>query len=452
MKKLSIVLLITAVLFGCNFKDKNKKEIPSSDDGATLTITEFKNNVSTKSLTSSEKVTVEGYYWNETTPMLISDMKLLEINTPIPEDKYMLLNGKGIESIKGMNNYQGAKVKVTIDMSQNSANRGIGDAFICPETPKILSKPKSGIYTPLAIDWCRRFPALCGIVAVPLSKNYAILYSGGVNAGNAHLRYWNDLKFMYLTLKNKYGYTDDRIIVIYKDGTAQDAGMAVDYAASVTGVRNAFTNLKSKITVNDNLFFFATNHGGGYHRGGGHQSVTTAGNQGGLNDAAPFDEIDPKKVDETIYYYGQANNTITDDSLSKWISALKFKNFTAVLEPCFSGGLLYDLRGSNRIVISAADEYQYSWGGLTNGGVSFDVFSYYFTEAMNKQSFNGAALTTNPDTNGDGKISVLEAFLYAKLKDTYQESPQLEDTGDGISTNSPSGVSGDGVKSKTRFF
>jgi hypothetical protein len=452
MKKISLVILVSVFLFSCKFDKKDDQNPTPGDDEKALTITEFNNQVATRDFATSKKVTVEGYYWNETTPMLVSDMKLLNINTPIPDDKYILLNGKGVDALKGKDNYQGAKVRITIPMDSKMGSRGLGQPFVITDLPLIIAKPTSGIYIPTPIDWCQRYPHLCKIDVLKFSKNYAILYSGGVNAGNAHLRYWNDLKFMYTTLKNKYGYTDDRIIVIYKDGVAQDAGMTVDYAASVTGVRTAFTTLKGKITTLDNLFFFATNHGGGYHRGNNTQGEATPHLAGGVNDVAVFDEIDVRKVDETIYYYGQANNTIIDDSLSKWISSLKFKTFTALLEPCFSGGLLYDLRGTNRVIMSAADEFQYSYGGLTNGGVSFDIFSYYFTEAINKMSFSGAALSTNPDTNGDGKVSALEAFKYAKSKDNAEESPQLEDSGDGISTNNPSAAAGDGVKANTRMF
>jgi hypothetical protein len=53
-------------------------------------------------------------------------------------------------------------------------------------------------------------------------------------------------------------------------------------------------------------------------------------------------------------------------------------------------------------------------------------------------------LSTNPDTDGDGNVSILEAFLYAKSKDTDCETPALEDSGDGVGSNAPSATGTDG--------
>ena len=40
----------------------------------------------------------------------------------------------------------------------------------------------------------------------------------------------------------------------------------------------------------------------------------------------------------------------------------------------------------------------------------------------------------------DGKISILEAFNYAKSNVMKLEHPQLDDTTDGLGTNSPAGA------------
>lgn len=133
----------------------------------------------------------------------------------------------------------------------------------------------------------------------------------------------------------------------------------------------------------------------------------------------------------------QSSNTITDEQLAGWINNIPFTKLVAVLEPCFSGGLLWDLRGPNRILMSAANEFEYSWGGSTN-----DFFAVYFTDALNWSSlFNQTQV--NADANHDRVISMKEAFLYAKSMDNF-EYPQYEDNGDGISTTTP-GMVGDGV-------
>jgi hypothetical protein len=118
---------------------------------------------------------------------------------------------------------------------------------------------------------------------------------------------------------------------------------------------------------------------------------------------------------------------------------LPFKTLTGIFEQCFGGGFIQDLRGKGRVLMSAATEFQLSWGERP---VGYDTFSYYFTEA----------LTGAGDENGDNKVSMLEAFIYAKRKDTQPEEPQLEDSGDGISVTNPSGISGDGLIAKSRFL
>ena len=69
---------------------------------------------------------------------------------------------------------------------------------------------------------------------------------------------------------------------------------------------------------------------------------------------------------------------------------------------------------------------------------------------MNKADHTGAALSPDPDTNHDGSVSVLEAFLFAKSKDTASEPPYLEDNGDGVGTNSPTATGVDGKMANIR--
>lgn len=79
------------------------------------------------------------------------------------------------------------------------------------------------------------------------------------------------------------------------------------------------------------------------------------------------------------------------------------------------------------------------------------MFSYYFTIALMGFDLSGSPVSA--DTNRDGRTSMLEAFLYAKGKDTANEVPQLEDNGDGLSTNSPSAAPGkDGALANTFFL
>ena len=383
---------------------------------------------------------VKGFFVNGTVPLLITDMKLILINTPMPDSAYILLKGKGIDALTKEKDVYGTfiELKGKINFEQFRDKEGYEIEIICPEMPKVLEKSK--FVKPIAYNICQIYPKICELGKFFPTK-FAFLYSGGYNSSNAHIRYWNDLKFMYLTLRNKYGYSDANILVVYKDGSGEDADMTVDYAASPSGLNDAINYLRDKMKLKDELFIFVTNHGGGYHQG-----LST--NKGGRLDGVPGDEIDAQKYDETIYYYNQSPNDIWDDDFSNWINSLNFSKLTAVFEPCFSGGFLHDLKGCNRVLISAASEFEYSWAMPPS--YTYDEFSYHFTCALNKADDTGSALSTNPDTNGDGSVSILEAFLYAKSKDTASETPYLEDNGDGVGTNSPTATGVDGKVANIR--
>lgn len=395
----------------------------------------------------TKPVILEGYFVHDPMPMLLTDMKWYYANTIMPDSVYVPLKGDAADLMKqNPEKYFGALVHLDGDLITEKRSSVRGQMITAPvmRANKLLRIVKEPVKKeiPHLYNICKINPDLCKISTF-LTPDYALLYSGGVNSYNAHSRYWNDLKFMYKTLISKYGYTDDRVVVVYKNGVAEDTEMTVDYPASVTGFKSALDLLNTKVKGTSSLFFFITNHGGGYN-------TSEAKNYSGVADVAPLDEVDTYKYDETVFYYNQTNNTITDDSIASYLNRV-VKNgsnrLIAVLEPCFSGGLLRDLRGSNRVIVSAANEFEFSWGG---GPGNHDIFSYYFTAALNKADHLGNPV--NADTNGDGKISILEAFLYAKSSDTASEHPLLEDSGDGVGTGTPSATGTDGSFSKNAFL
>jgi hypothetical protein len=145
------------------------------------------------------------------------------------------------------------------------------------------------------------------------------------------------------------------------------------------------------------------------------------------------DMADVLKVDEITFLYNDANNLL-DDRLAILISPIVCKKMIIVMVQCFSGGNIYDLRwrpskfskSNNRIIVSSSGETEPAWSNADYG-----IFSYYFTSALNGATPNGTAV--NADRNGDKKVSILEAFIYAQENDKSSETPQYDDTGDGVS-------------------
>jgi hypothetical protein len=383
---------------------------------------------------SKKDVYVEGYYYNDPIPLLITDLKWTRINSIMPDSVYLALpNTNDMTGKLKTFLRQKIRIKGKINTKNNTANFAGTHADFIPNEIKLVGVPRKSAFAspknmPLNPKFTRQFTAQIGN-----SPNYAILYSGGYNQANAKIRYWKDLKLMYQNLKMACGYDVNHIIVIYKDGKGEDKDIPVNFSADKNGLSAAFKQVNAKITISDDLFLFFTNHGGGYNN-------VSHSNEGGVKDISG-DEINPYHVDETVYFYGQTDNTLLDDNVAALLNTVQCNKLITLMEPCYGGGFLRDLRGRNRIIISASSEFDVSYSASDE---QYDAFSYFFTTAFN---------TRAADLNNDGKVSVLEAFLYARSQDNTGEAPELEDNGDGVgSTNPGTAGSKDGALSKITFL
>lgn len=433
MKNFSIlvlVLLSSLIFTACdellskieNVKDSTIKEVKTGD------------------IEIGDTVRLEGTFVDGNAIFLVDDASILLINTMMEEESYLRLDPNSAdEYANGVTTGQIIEVKgvvVEFESEEDKINAEyIGRPYLrglkLIENPKITGKTTVDLtwYTP-GISICELNPILCEKIGTTIKLDeYALLYSGGCNASNNHSRYWNDLKFMYLTLINVYDYDPDHIKVVYANGTAADSEMPVDFAATTNGLQDAFDELETEVDFNDKLFVFTTNHGGGYNTG-------DSKNHGGLTDS-DGDEVDVYGYDETMCRYN--SNLLSDDTFATLIDGIAAGQMIIVLEPCFSGGFLRDLSAENRVIISAANEFQFSY---SHAGGAYDEFSYHFTSAVNGNDPDGN--TIDADDDNDGRVTILEAFNYAKTNDVKPESPQYEDNGDGLPTGNPSLGGGDG--------
>ena len=260
---------------------------------------------------------------------------------------------------------------------------------------------------------------------IPIEKNptaikgssdsrWAVLMNGGYAAGSNHVRYWNDLSNIYITLVNVYGYPDENIIVLCSDGldptSDQSNGQNSDpdldgdgdddimYSCVLSNVDIVFADLANNLTGGNELFIFQTDHGNTL---GGWDSVFNLWNM----------------------------EELTDAHFAELLEALPDSEIICTFEPCFSGGFLDDVVVPPGPIVasSACSHDEYSWA-MDN--LLYDEYAFHWTAAVNGHDAFGESV--DADYNQDGAITMDEAFIYAESNDVQAESPQYGDYPEGI--------------------
>lgn len=253
-------------------------------------------------------------------------------------------------------------------------------------------------------------------------RTYAIILSGGANKNNNNERYWNDCSFIYQTLVNRYGVPKDNIIPIMSDGNNPDEDMRlvrggyasqnldldgdnepdIELAATNDNVSSALLSLYNRMGKDDHLFFYVIDHGGS----------------------------DDYISESYICLWN--GGTLYDHTLAGLLEPFcqKGVNVNVVLGQCFAGGFNDDLTKVGCVVASACTGGQSSYA---RSDIRYDEFVYHWTSAVNGANHCGSRV--NADTNGDGFVSMEEAFKYAKSNDVYtfegsiyREEPQYTST------------------------
>ncbi len=266
---------------------------------------------------------------------------------------------------------------------------------------EIAPDPKGLVKTPLNSKIARN-STMSLDRSINASSKYAVLICGGYDAGNLHERYYTDLQEMYTTLINTYHYSAANIYVLCADGDADgDDSISFDFvdysmdldgdgtvdcstAATKANIISTFATLNTRMTSEDFLFVFTTDHGS-----------NIVGPPGSIYDEGSL----------TLWNYDE----MRDDEFADAVNQIDNYNYEVFcFEQCFSGDMINDLWGTNRVVATAANWDEYSWGR---------VFSSLWISAV-----NGSAPAA--DLNTDNNISMQEAFDYAELNDLSDEEPQ----------------------------
>ncbi len=238
-----------------------------------------------------------------------------------------------------------------------------------------------------------------------IGDRYALLFSGMSN--NRHV---NDLEFMYRVLTDVYKFDPDKIIVLNYNGTLSCAEgrldgpatlwpgdktpyrMPVDGAGDKETLIEALEFMSNNLRENDLLFIHTNNHGD---------------RKQGVSDLCcwpDWDKFDAEEFSEILKTYP------------------KFKSLIVMMEQCHSGGFMDPIIASSKAEIthfSAACRADLS----SYGGDEFDIFAYSWIAAINGKQASGEPLYNIADSNYDNRVSVSEAFEYAKLHKAKKDTP-----------------------------
>jgi hypothetical protein len=237
-------------------------------------------------------------------------------------------------------------------------------------------------------------------------NRYALLFTSQIS----NRRHVEDLEFAYRILRHKFGFLASHIKVLCYDGTigatdASAAGMAtwvgdgtpyqmtVNASATQANLQSALTDLSNKMNDKSLLFVHTNNHGS--------PSGLCVDNSG----------------------------VVTPSEWGTMLAGMKkFGTLVVTMEQCYSGAFsqptLDNSQATRTSFASAVPADK-----VSAGASHFDPWCLAWFEAMNGATAYGAGLAHNPDTSGNYRISVREAFNYSDAYDTASiDDPQYADS------------------------
>ena len=271
----------------------------------------------------------------------------------------------------------------------------------------------------------RHLLLLAFLCCLPLhAATYAVIVSGGRSKLFNHERYWNDCAFLYRTLRQDYGIPKDHITLLMADGDNPTTDMlrdgATGFASSPTdldgdgqldltlaatrqNLDDTFCRLSTTLTGDDHLFLFITDHGERTFPSSGEEGCP----QGGV-------------VANDVHLWLWGNDRLQPDELAAMVNLCHPATMSILLGQCHAGAFVAPLQAEGRVITTACSADQMSWACKDR---PYDEFVYHWTCAIAQH--DEAGLPVVSDQDGDGLISMQEAYDYARQHDRRPETPSL---------------------------
>lgn len=227
------------------------------------------------------------------------------------------------------------------------------------------------------------------------------------------------MEFLYRTLVDLYGFLPANIYVLNYDGTLDYGGwppvgnwpgdnsayrMPVNDAGTEAAFNTIVDDLKTRIRKGDMLFIHTNNHGAG-----------------------PGDFVGALECCLCAYNANGWDPFYATPFATKLGELPEFDVMYVMMEQCRSGGFITPVIDNSPAkwthICTAVEEPDYS-----AGAADFDPFALDWIASITGSYEDGSALDSDPDTNGDGRISAREAFNYADASNTQGDTPDFAES------------------------
>jgi len=245
------------------------------------------------------------------------------------------------------------------------------------------------------------------IAAQPVqAKNYALVVSAGeATADDAATNscFWYNPLLIYKTLLT-LDFEHDDIYAVYGNGSNFNSSHAcyqvpytmADYSATRGNIQAACSALAGVMTSSDFLYVWWMGHG---------------------SPAGSNLELYIETTGEYIYDY----------EIAGWLDAAAYQTRVVSWMTCYSGGILDDLENGQSIVMSSATFYESTYDEWLCDSYHAE-FHYPERCAVAWETPCGICGPVDADTDGSGRVSVDETFIYAEAN-TINSQPLFSDLG-----------------------
>ncbi len=410
----------------------------------------------------NKQVTLEGYYYdNGVMKMLVSDMDMVRAKTVMPTSAYVPIAGTVPGSVNN-----GDKISVQGLLIKPGAS---DEDVLKNENAAVRVSAESSVRVVDTKARLRMVPAINlvnieNVVPVqPISRNkYALLSGGGYSWASEGICFRNGLLAAKQLLLSK-GYKPENIHVLYGSGTVPGGGLSPVLPATKPNIISRFSLLASQVQAGDTVFIMVSANGGGilttpsagYPKGMLGGLIDTSGDESESYSESAMnvdlnrdgDRLDTVRVDETFWVWPSV--PFSDDEFRQQVNRLNPNcKMIVIMDQSFSGGFIRDLTKTGRIITASTGTTLLSFNNSSN---TWDSFTEWWLAAlMGRKPFT--VTPVNADANGDGKISLVEAFNFARVRSYPPGVAGYEDNGvyPGFAFHMPYG--GDGALGMLTFL